>query len=106
MLKKSLRLDRTLMKDLGPRPRLFHTEHFMLRTAPSPLGPRLGISVSKKVSKSAVARNRLRRRAYAAVAELIPGLGRSLYLVAAKPSAAALKAETLKLELAELLKKS
>lgn len=105
MLKKSLRLDRALMKDLGPRPRLFHTEHFMLRTAPSPLGPRLGVSVSKKVSKSAVDRNRLRRRSYAAAAEIVPGLARSLYLVSAKPSAASLSVDALRRELADLLKK-
>ena len=105
MLKKPLRLNRTLVKDLLDSRRSFHTEHFLLRTADSPTGPRIGVSVSKKVSKSAVARNRVRRRAYAAVSSLVPELGKKLYLISAKPSAAALKIDALKSELAELLKK-
>jgi len=105
MLKKSQRLSRDHFKNLGRAPGFFHSEHFLLRATDSPLGPRVGISVSKKVAKAAHLRNRTRRRAYAAVADLIPSLSKKLYLIAAKPGALSLKGDELKRELAELLKK-
>lgn len=105
MLKKSQRLKRDNFKNLQDARRFFHSEHFLLRAAESPLGPRVGISVSKKVAKAAHIRNRIRRRAYAAITPLIPNLSQKLYLIAAKPGAASAHGETLRAELAELLKK-
>ena len=66
---------------------------------------RLAVSVSKKVSKSAVVRNTVRRRTYAAARTLLPSLGKKLFLVIAKPGVEMVKGEALLSELAGLLKK-
>jgi ribonuclease P protein component len=105
MQKKSKRLTRRLFLNLRGPGRYFHTEHFSLRTAPSGDGARVGISVSKKISKKAVVRNRTRRRAYAAIAQVLPTLPKKLFLISAKPGAEDLKSTVLVDELAELLKK-
>jgi ribonuclease P protein component len=63
---------------------------------------RLGVSVSKKVSKQAVSRNRVRRRVYNIVKEL--SLKPSLYLFAAKPGAEKASVTALKEELKSLAK--
>lgn len=105
MLKKGARLRRELFKNLLDSRRFFHTEHFLLRSADSPSGPRIGVSVPKKVAKQAVLRNRTRRRAYAAVEDLVKDLPKKVYLVIAKPGAQMLRGDALRRELAELLKK-
>lgn len=65
--------------------------------------PRIAVSVSKKVAKSAVIRNRTRRRVYAALRgrDMRPGL----YLFIAKAGAQELKGEALSREIGELLNK-
>ncbi len=105
MLKKSLRLPRELFKDLGTAPGFFHSSHFMMKAVSSPLGPRVGVSVSKKVSKKANIRNTIRRRAYSVIGELMPLMSKKLYLIVAKPKAELVKGKVLETELAELIKK-
>jgi ribonuclease P protein component len=105
MLKKSQRLTRELFTYLQASRRYFHTEHFMLRVADAPNGPRIGISVSKKVAKKAVLRNKIRRRGYSAIESIAPVLPKKLYLIVAKAGADKLSSTALGLELADLLKK-
>lgn len=66
---------------------------------------KVAVSVSKKVSKRAVVRNKIRRRAYSAIRELIPNFSDNLFLLVAKPGAEKVQGEKLKNELAELFKK-
>jgi ribonuclease P protein component len=66
---------------------------------------RVAVSVSKKISKKAVVRNKIRRRAYSAVREFLPQLRVNLYWLIAKPGAEKIKGEHLKTELSDLLKK-
>lgn len=106
MLRKSARLTRELFLNLRGPGRFFHTAHFSLRTAEAPGSGRIGVSVSKKVSKQAVIRNRTRRRVYSTVSSMIPELPKRLMLISAKPGAEKLKGAILEQELAELLKKS
>lgn len=63
--------------------------------------PKFAVSVSKKVSKHAVDRNRVRRRAYSALrgVDAKPGL----YLLIAKPSTLGLKGDKLKSEISKLI---
>lgn len=104
MLPKSKRIPRELFKNLLNSRKYLNSPHLILRIGPS---ERVGVavSVSKKVSKKAVVRNRTRRRIYSAISPLIPDLDNNLYLVVAKPGADKLKGEALKSELAELIKK-
>ncbi|MEX2014268.1 MAG: ribonuclease P protein component [Parcubacteria group bacterium] len=104
MLPKKSRIPRKLFKPLLGSRQFFNSEHFSLRTAESG-NARLSVSVSKKVSKKAVVRNRVRRRVYSAARELMPSLPSKLFLLAAKSGALKIKGESLKLELADLLKK-
>lgn len=105
MIPKNLRISRRLFGSIMESGRVFHSPHFSLRLAPAD-SARVAVSVSKKVSKSAVARNRSRRRAYAAIAPLVFALPPKLYLFSAKSGADRLNAQELKSELAALLKKS
>lgn len=105
MLLKKYRLSRDYFKNLLQSRRFFHSEHFTLRVAPSPSGPRIGVSVSKKVSKKAVIRNRIRRRVYSVLEDFLPSLEDKLFLIIAKPKADTIKGDALKQELAGLLKK-
>lgn len=66
---------------------------------------KVAVSVSKKVSKRAVVRNRIRRRTYSAIRKLLPNLSNNLFLLIAKPRAENVRGEKLKNELAELFKK-
>lgn len=104
-MRKNQRLTRKLFINLRGPGRFFHTTHFSLRTTQDPSGPKVGVSASKKVSKLATTRNRTRRRAYAVITKLLPNLEKKLYLISVKPGGEKLKGESLKQELAELLKK-
>lgn len=104
MLPKSRRIPRGLFKPLLESRKYFDSAFFSLRVASSDI-PRVAVSVSKKVSKSAVIRNKVRRRVYSAARDLIPILTNKLFLLIAKPGAEKIKGQSLKKELAELLKK-
>ncbi len=80
-----------------------NSPHFSLRYTASPEGlVKIGVTVSKKVSKSAVVRNTVRRRAYSALAPFLSILPTKLYLVIAKPGAEAVRGEILRAELKKL----
>jgi ribonuclease P protein component len=102
MLSKRERIPRSQFADLLQSRQYKNSAHFTLRAAPSKSGARFAVSVSKKVSKSAVVRNRVRRRAYSA----LPKAGQGLYLLIAKPGAEKAKGDELREELASLFKKS
>ena len=78
--------------------------HFSMRVEPSPT-LKVIISVSKKVAKLAVVRNRTRRRIRPIIKELLDGKKPAQYMVVAKPGAQNLKGGVLRDELAELVKK-
>lgn len=65
---------------------------------------RVIISVSKKVSKSAVVRNTIRRRIRPIIRELTPNLKTGTYLIVVKPNAEKIKGEELKNELIKLIR--
>ena len=104
MLPKNRRISRKLFKPLLESRKYFNSAHFSLRFASSEQA-RIAISVSKKISKSAVVRNKIRRRVYSATRDLFPQLSNNLFLLVAKSGAEKLKGQSLKDELAELLKK-
>ncbi|HET7592332.1 MAG TPA: ribonuclease P protein component [Rhodanobacteraceae bacterium] len=76
------------------------TRHFLVRMLPSAAGyPRLGLAVSRKVSKRAVARNRIKRiirESFRVRRAALPGVD---VLVIARPSAAATDNPSLRADL-------
>ena len=104
MISKNRRIPRELFKPLLESRKYFNSAHFSLRIAKAET-PRLTISVSKKVSKKAVVRNKIRRRVYSAVHNLMPELSDNLFLLIAKVGSENIKGQDLKDELVELLKK-
>ena len=104
MLPRNRRIPRELFEVILKSGKKVDSKHFSLRTAPSKT-PRLAVSVSKKISKKAVTRNRIRRRTYSAVRNILTTLPNKLFLLIARPGADKLKGEELKNELAELLSK-
>ena len=92
-----------------------HSPHLVLRalfTKPknqhSPINPtRIGISISTKVSKRAVKRNRIKRQIRGAIATLLPKIAEGWDLViVVKPSAIECKYEHFLRELEQLLIKT
>ncbi len=102
MLSSQNRIPRKDFGDILSSRQTSSTKNFLLRFAQNK-DKRFAVSVSKKVSKSAVARNTLRRRTYAVLRDLLPKLGNGLYLISAKPSAKDLRGDRLKNEITELL---
>lgn len=104
MLPKNQRIPRLVFNELLIRSKYANSPHFSLRFTFNDGNPRLGVSVSKKVSKSAVARNKIRRQTYSAMRPLLPNLQRGLYLLVAKPKVGLIKGQDLSRELTELFK--
>jgi ribonuclease P protein component len=106
MLPRQSRLPRAAFAELLTSRSFFNTPNFTLRIGKAEGdSPRVAVSVSKKVSKSAVVRNTIRRRVYSA----LPPLGSvkpGSYLLMAKSGAAKIKGENLSREIALLLKSS
>ncbi|MBP6884639.1 MAG: ribonuclease P protein component [Candidatus Pacebacteria bacterium] len=76
MLPKKLRLTKKeieehLLRAKRTKTPLFTFSYLIL---PNSNGPKISVSVSKKVASKAVVRNKLRRRAYSALKPLIPCL--------------------------------
>ena len=74
MLPKKARLTKKIITlELGNARRI-KTAHFLViyTFSKTSTGPLISVSASKKVAKTAVERNLLRRRAYSAVAPLLP----------------------------------
>jgi len=76
--------------------------HFYLRITPADRVI-LVISVSKKISKKAVIRNRIRRRIRPILKKFIPHLKPATYFIIAKPGAEEIKGEVLEKELKSLM---
>ena len=104
MLSKSNRIPRKSFGPLVGSRKYYNSDHFSLRIASSE-GVRVAVSVSKKVSKKAVIRNRIRRRVYSVVRGILPYLSSRLFLLIAKPGVEKVTGQVLQNELAALLKK-
>jgi ribonuclease P protein component len=105
MLSQRQRIPRKLFAEILTSRRFFHSLHFSLRLGLSnEKQARVAVSVSKKVSKSAVVRNTVRRRAYSVVSPLLASLPTGLYLIMAKVGAEKIKGEALQKEISALLK--
>lgn len=76
--------------------------HFSLRVTPADK-IKVIISVSKKISKKAVVRNRIRRRVRPVLQKFIPRLKPATYLIIAKSGADEVKGEALEKELKSLM---
>jgi len=76
--------------------------HFYLRVTPAARAT-LIISVSKKISKKAVVRNRIRRRVRPILQKFISHLKPATYFIIAKPGAEEIKGEALEKELKSLM---
>ena len=70
MLSSSRRLTTSLFKEVMDKGKIFHSPIFILRLVKSHSLSRFSVSVSKKVAKNAVDRNKFRRRAYSAIDSL------------------------------------
>lgn len=103
MLSKERRISRTLLKGLEGKKKYSNTEYFSLMSWPSSQRARFAVSVSKKVSKSAVVRNRIRRRTYSALRGMLDKVPPGIHLISAKPNSQTLKGEKLENELRKLL---
>ena len=104
MLPKKSRIPRKLFTELLSGSRFVHSPHFTLRFKLIPNSPsKVGVSVSKKVSKSAVIRNTVRRRVYATTAPLLEGIKNHLFLFVAKPGSQNIKGKELSQEISKLL---
>jgi ribonuclease P protein component len=108
MLSKKSRIPRKLFPELLLNSKYTNSSAFSLRFVipVSMKETRVGVSVSKKISKSAVVRNRVRRRAYTALAAIISNLPSGLFLFVAKSGVEKLRGEKLKDELKKLLGKA
>lgn len=71
MLPRSLRVNTALFKDIIEKGRFSNGKYFLFRYIKTAGTPRLAISVSKKVLKNAVDRNKIRRRLYSLVRNII-----------------------------------
>ncbi|MBX4189566.1 ribonuclease P protein component [Candidatus Parcubacteria bacterium] len=103
MLAKGRRIPRSLFPSLLNSRRFAHSTHFSLRFAPGET-TRVAVSVSKKVSKSAVERNAIRRRVYAALSTKLDKMPKGFFLFVAKAGAQKIRGQKLQEELAALEK--
>jgi len=103
MLPKNRRISREIFKSFPKKKKFLESENFTLLSSPDSPTAKFGVSVSKKVSKKAVVRNRVRRRTYSELRSLLSVSKPGLYLFIAKTSAKDAKGEKLKNELKKLL---
>ncbi|MBX4195786.1 ribonuclease P protein component [Candidatus Parcubacteria bacterium] len=103
MLSKKQRIPRTLFAEILKSRKFKNSPHFTLRIEDGGERPRAAVSVSKKISRSAVARNSTRRRVYSVIKNKISDLRPGLYLLIAKPGAPDTKGSVLDKEIHELL---
>jgi len=108
MLPKSNRLPRKLFPELLKASRFANSQAFSLRFSDGTVfnRPHIAVSVSKKISKSAVVRNRVRRRVYSLLRPILSMLVPRAYLFVVKPGVEKLKIDVLKSEIDKLLKES
>lgn len=103
MLPKSRRIPRELFRPLLESGKYFNTKHFVMRVAPSS-DIRMAVSVSKKVSKKAVVRNKIRRRVYSVLNKIFSDIKPCLYMFIAKPNSSVIKGGELEDELKTLIR--
>lgn len=72
MLPSSKRLTIPLFKQVMDKGKLFHSMLWSAKIAKTAGESRFSVAVSKKVAKSAVDRNKIRRRTYSALRSLYP----------------------------------
>lgn len=108
MLAQKNRLPRELFDPVWKNGRRLSSPLFSFQYVPAPLGEaRFSAVVSKKVSKTAVGRTRIRRRIYNALAKIIPNLGTPIHAAFhAKPPALNATAAETEREISELLIKA
>lgn len=101
MLKRRERISRSLFPEILKSRTFVNSKHLTLRVGLSLGHPKFATSISKKIAKSAVIRNTLRRRIYSSVPT---GVTPGLYLFIAKAGSATLRGQILRDEVALLLK--
>ena len=72
MLSSSTRLTTRLFKETIEKGRIFHSPFFIVRVVKSQGLSRFSVSAPKKVAKTAVERNKIRRRVYSALRHVYP----------------------------------
>ncbi len=102
MLPKNRRISRKLFKEIISQKKRFSSQNFSLQVASNDKA-RFAVSVSKKISKKAVVRNKIRRRVYSVIGEFMSETKPGFYLIIAKPGAQEIKGEKLRNELKKLL---
>lgn len=70
MLPRSQRISKELFKDIIQKGDIFHSSFFIVKCLKSHDKSRFSISVSKKIAKTAVQRNYIRRRIYSIIKDL------------------------------------
>lgn len=73
MLPHSQRLSTAIFDEVFKTGRLVHSGFFTIKVKNTSGTSRFAVSVSKKIAKNAVDRNRIRRRTYSAVENLLKG---------------------------------
>lgn len=83
MLPKRSRLTKQSIEQHLKHARRVKTAHFLVIYGSNPDSPtpQVSFSASKKVAKTAVLRNKLRRRGYAAVKPIIPGIRKNTLIL-------------------------
>jgi ribonuclease P protein component len=104
MLSKKNRIPREMLSVVQKQRSSGNSLHFILLVGGGEKAPRFSVSVSKKVSKSAVVRNAIRRRVYTVLQSFVSVVSPNLYLIRAKSGAEGAKGEKLSQEIFSLLK--
>lgn len=86
MLKRNERLTREQFSVFGRKGKRFHSEYATISYTPNPTF-HAAVVVSKKVSKSAVTRNTLRRRVYGLLYQAKQNSGGGVFVVVVQPAA-------------------
>jgi ribonuclease P protein component len=72
MLPRSQRISKEVFKETQTKGLIFHSPLFFLKCSNTDSGSRFAVVISKKIAKTAVIRNRVKRRIYSIVKDLIP----------------------------------
>ncbi len=106
MLSKSRKIDRNTFKTFVGRPFIVHSPIFSLSLYKHDGLSRFSVLCSKKVSKLAVVRNRLRRRVYRTLELLLPQIHDGFFcIISIKKEAKDLDREDLENHLKDILNK-
>lgn len=79
MLPSSKRLTTPLFKEVMDKGKLVHSSFFSLKIMKATGESRFSVAVSKKIAKSAVERNKIRRRSYSAIRMVLPRLPEGIH---------------------------